>query len=210
MSLIKSLGIGLFFMLLIQSASGQITYPANMYGDSIHAPFYHGVASGDPLPGSVILWTRITPAPMDFNPYTVNYQLATDSLFASVVAFGSVITDSSFDWTIKVDVTGLSANTVYYYRFDDGAGNYSQRGRTRTAPSGSTSDLRFAVFSCSSVFSGFFNGYARVAEKADSLNAAIHLGDYIYDFVDADEQVRVPSPFPIDPTTLEGWRDRHE
>lgn len=200
-----------FFAVLLSMISlHSQSLPARIYGDSIHAPFYHGVASGDPLSNAVIIWTRITPDSADFSPLTVNYQVATDSLFITIVSSGSLLTDSSSDWTIKKDITGLSQNTVYYYRFDDGSGNYSFRGRTRTAPTGSVSDLKFAVFSCSSIFSGFFNGYANVAERADSLNAAIHLGDYIYDFVDADEQVRVPSPFPVEPTNLAEWRDRHE
>lgn len=196
--------------LAMSMSRAQVTYPPRTYGDSLHAPFYHGVASGDPLFNAVIIWTRITPAPLDYSPLTVNYQFASDSLFSAVISSGSVITDSSFDWTLKVDVSGLTSNTIYYYRFDDGMGNTSQVGRTRTAPTGAVSDLKFAVFSCSSVFSGFFNSYARVAEKADSLNAAIHLGDYIYDFIDAEEQVRVPVPYPGNPSTLEQWRDRHE
>jgi alkaline phosphatase D len=204
-SLVLFIAIGL----VATRVQGQITLPARMYGDSLHAPFYHGVASGDPLPDAVIIWTRITPDSADFSPLTVNFDFAVDSLFGSILTSGTVVTDSASDWTVKLDVSGLNPNTVYYYRFDDGAGHYSSKGRTKTAPQGVVTDLKFAVFSCSSIFSGFFNGYARVAEKADSLNAAIHLGDYIYDFVDLDEQVRIPSPFPIEPHTLEEWRDRH-
>ncbi len=200
----------LLFLFVGSTLQAQVIFPPRIFGDTLHAPFYHGVASGDPLSNAVIIWTRITPDSADYNPLTVNYQVASDSLFGSIISSGSSITDSSTDWTIKKDITGLAPNTVYYYRFDDGSGNYSTKGRTRTAPTGSVTDLKFAVFSCSSIFSGFFNGYARVADKADSLNAAIHLGDYIYDFVDADEQIRVPTPYPVDPTTLEQWRDRHE
>ena len=202
----------LFFILstITLTSFAQVTYPPRIYGDSLHAPFYHGVASGDPLTNAVIIWTRISPAPADYSPLTVNYQFATDSLFTSIISTGSIITDSSFDWTIKKDITGLSPNTIYYYRFDDGLGNYSTKGKTRTAPTGNIPELKFAVFSCSSIFSGFFNGYAMVAEKSDSINAAIHLGDYIYDYVDAEEQVRVPLPYPTEPANLEEWRDRHD
>jgi alkaline phosphatase D len=204
--LLLTLLLGLFSWGLF----AQTSLPPRIYGDSLHAPFYHGVASGDPLPNAVIIWTRITPAPADFSSIPVNYQVASDSLFTSIISSGSASTDSSTDWTVKLDIIGLSPNTVYYYRFDDNNGNYSVPGRTRTAPSGIVSDLRFAIFSCSSVYSGYFNSYARVAEKADSLNAAIHLGDYIYDFVDAEEQIRVPSPYPTVPDNLEEWRDRQE
>ncbi len=198
--------LGLFSWGLI----AQTSLPPRIYGDTLHAPFYHGVASGDPLSNSVIIWTRITPAPADFSSIPVNYQLAQDSLFLSIISSGATTTDSSSDWTVKLDIAGLNPNTIYYYRFDDNNSNYSATGRTRTAPSGAVSDLKFAIFSCSSIYSGYFNSYARVAEKADSLDAAIHLGDYIYDFVDAEEQVRVPSPYPTVPDNLEEWRDRQE
>jgi len=200
----------LLFILVNNTVFSQITYPTGMYADTAHAPFYHGVASGDPLPSGVIIWTRITPDSTVFTPLNVNYQIAADSSFTTLIQTGNIITDSAVDWTVKIDVSGLLPNTIYYYRFNNGLGNYSAIGRTRTAPSGSVAELKFAVFSCSSVFSGFFNGYARVADKADSLHAAIHLGDYIYDFVDGDEEVRVPSPYPTVPNTLEGWRNRHE
>ena len=62
--------------------------------------------------------------------------------------------------------------------------------------------------SCSSIFSGYFNAYRRIAERND-IDLVVHLGDYIYDFVDADEQVRVPVPAPVDPQTLAEWRERH-
>ena len=55
----------------------------------------------------------------------------------------------------------------------------------------------------------FFNAYQRIAER-DDLDLVIHLGDYIYDFVDEDEQVRVPDPYPTVPENLDEWRDRHQ
>jgi alkaline phosphatase D len=81
------------------------------------APFYHGVASGDPLTDRVIIWTRVTPH--DFNEtLTVNYKVATDNSFTSIVAQGNAQTDASKDFTVKVDVTGLSPNTFYFYEFE--------------------------------------------------------------------------------------------
>ena len=62
--------------------------------------------------------------------------------------------------------------------------------------------------SCSSIFSGYFNAYRRIAERED-LDLVIHLGDYLYDFVDENEQVRVPEPEPEDPSDVAGWRRRH-
>lgn len=183
------------------------TLPGNMYPDS-HAPFIHGVTSGDPLDTAVIIWTRIEPsAPSDV--LTVSWEVAIDVAFTNLIATGTVVTDSSMDWCVKHDVTGLNPHSQYFYRFHDGSGNYSDIGRTRTAPNGAIPHSRLAIMSCSSVFSGYFNAYRRIAERQD-LDLIVHVGDYIYDFVDADEEVRIPTPYPIDPTTLPEWRDRHK
>jgi len=170
------------------------------------APFRHGVASGDPRPDGIVIWTRLTPE-ADAGDLPVDWELALDAGFEQVVAHGTATARAAHDHTVKVDVTGLSAGQDHYYRFRDARGT-SAVGRTRTAPDGPVDALRFAVASCSSLFSGFFNGYARIAERAD-LDAVIHLGDYIYDFVDPDEQVRIPDPFPVKPQDLAGWRARH-
>ena len=152
--------------------------PSRAAVDGAMAPFYHGVASGDPLTDRVILWTRITTQ----NPSeTVGWQIATDTLFnSSVVNSGSVPTDALSDFTVKVDATGLQANTWYYYRFSNN-GVYSIIGRTRTMPSTHVSNLRFAVVACSNYQSGFFNAYRDIANKND-VDAVIHLGDYYYEY----------------------------
>src|SRR4051812_38423114 len=79
-------------------------------------PFYHGVASGDPLADRIILWTRITLDPQ-VDPVSVNWQIATDTSFTNIINSGTVSTDSSKDYTVKVDAAGLQQNTWYYYRF---------------------------------------------------------------------------------------------
>lgn len=142
------------------------------------APFYHGVASGDPLSDRVIIWTRYTPDDTD-EPVTINWEMATDTGFSNVVQTGNMVTDMSRDWTVKVDVTGLDANVWYYYRFES-EGVYSIVGRTRTAPTGMVDSLRFAVTSCSDYVDGYFNAYKRIVERND-VDAVIHLGDYIYE-----------------------------
>jgi alkaline phosphatase D len=81
------------------------------------APFYHGVASGDPLSDRVIIWTRITP--QDFGQTLVGtYHMATDDQFQNIVATGTYTTDSTVDFTVKIDVMGLQPNTCYYYQFE--------------------------------------------------------------------------------------------
>jgi alkaline phosphatase D len=145
--------------------------------------FEHGVASGDPLPDAVILWTRVTPGMPDApDPGTVDvtWEIARDPGFGDVVAMDATTTDASRDFTVKVDVTGLSAGTTYYYRFS-ALGSTSPVGRTRTAPEGSVDRLRFAMCSCASLGHGFTHGYRWMAQRAD-LDAVIHLGDYIYEY----------------------------
>ncbi|MCH2046797.1 MAG: alkaline phosphatase D family protein, partial [Saprospiraceae bacterium] len=181
--------------------------PINMYADNTHAPFLHGVASGDPMSDRVIIWTRISPDSNETKK--VYWEMAIDSLFINVVRMDSLDCDSTTDWTAKIDVTQLSPYSTYYYRFWDEYNNYSAKGRTRTASNSVIDHIRMCVVSCSSVYSGFFNAYRKIAERPD-IDLVVHLGDYIYDFVDADEQVRVPTPYPSVPTNLEEWRDRHE
>jgi alkaline phosphatase D len=98
------------------------------------APFYHGVASGDPMADKVIIWTRVTPDTISSDPVLVSWQMATDTGMTNVVGSGSLITNNVADYTVKVDVTSLKANTWYYYEFECN-GKKSPRGRTRTAPS---------------------------------------------------------------------------
>ncbi len=181
--------------------------PANMYPDN-QFPFIHGVASGDPTFSSVVIWTRIEPESLSHTP-TVFFEVSKDEAFQNIVKQGSFQTNSSKDWTVKIDVQNLETYKQYFYRFKDEQNRYSSIGRTRTTPKDTCSHLRIAIMSCSSVFSGFFNAYKRIAESPD-LDLVLHVGDYIYDFVDPDEKIRIPTPFPVDPKTLEEWRDRHK
>ncbi|WP_295683544.1 alkaline phosphatase D family protein [uncultured Nevskia sp.] len=144
--------------------------------------FVHGVASGDPLKDRVILWTRVSTP--NAGPVTVSYLVATDPGLSIIVQTGAVITDTSRDYTVKIDAAGLEAGRTYYYRFNVGA-VLSPIGRTRTLPVGNVDRLRIAVASCSSLAHGYFNAYARIAERAD-LDFVIHLGDYIYEYGNGD------------------------
>jgi alkaline phosphatase D len=152
-------------------------------------PFYHGVASGDPMEDRVIIWTRITPD--RDTTITGTYIFATDIALKNMIKIGTFSTDSSKDYTVKMDVTGLQSNTTYYYAFI-ALGKRSCIGRTKTTPTkysdtpsvlgNNLSDvLKFAVVSCANYEGGYFNAYARIADRND-LNAVIHLGDYYYDY----------------------------
>lgn len=152
-------------------------------GDGGQAPgsgamFSHGVASADPLADRVIPWTHVTP--VDYGPMPVDWQIATDVDFDAVVAEGSAIAEPARDHTVKMDATGLTPDTVYYYRFL-AAGTRSATGRTRTLPVGDTEGVRLAAVSCASLPHGFFSAYRRIAER-DDLNAVVHFGDYIYEY----------------------------
>ncbi len=145
------------------------------------APFYHGVASGDPLSDAVIIWTRVTTSD---SIAEVTWRIALDTAMSSVVDSGIVSTDNLKDFTVKVDVTNLAPNTFYYYEFEY-QGLYSIRGRTKTAPVGDIDNIRFAVVSCASYAHGYFNAYDRIRERND-VNAVIHLGDYYYEYGDGE------------------------
>ena len=145
-------------------------------------PFYHGIASGDPLPNKVIIWTRVTPDSAQVNQsIIVNWKMATDTGMTHVVQTGVLLTDSSADFTVKVDVAGLNPNTFYYYEFQ--TGNFlSPRGRTKTAPTGAAVDsLRFALVSCANFEAGYFNVYGSLLQRED-FDAVLALGDYIYEY----------------------------
>jgi len=150
--------------------------------------FRHGVASGDPLPHAVLLWTRVTPT-TTATPGSgrgprvrVGWEVAHDASFRRVVAAGSVHTGPARDHTVKVDATGLAPATSYFYRFTLD-GQRSRTGRTRTAPApGAHVDrLRLGVVSCANLQAGYFSAYRHLARR-DDLDAILHLGDYLYEY----------------------------
>lgn len=176
--------------------------------DETLAPFYHGVASGDPLPEAVIIWTRITLP--DENPVSVSWRMAFDTSFTAVVASGSTNVGPATDWTVQVDVTGLDADTWYYYEFEHN-GQRSIMGRTHTAPVGGVEQLRFGVVSCSNYEHGLFNAYKSLAQRND-IDAVLHLGDYIYEYEVGGYSInmagRTNEP-PNEIITLEDYRTRY-
>jgi len=147
------------------------------------APFYHGVASGDPLSNRVIIWTRITPdSPTQPGELlTLNWRVSTDVAMNNIVATGTTNTSSLRDYTVKVDVTGLNPKTCYFYDFSYGGVN-SLIGRMKTAPETAADSVRFAIVSCSDYENGYFNAYASIVERND-VDAVLHLGDYFYEYV---------------------------
>jgi len=177
------------------------------------APFYHGVASGDPLEDRVIIWTRVTPEEMDNEPIEVQWYVATDLNFDNIVQSGGFTTGPERDYTVKVDVTGLESGTTYYYAFS-ALGANSLIGKTKTTPTADEADhLKFGVVSCSNFQHGYFNAYKRLSERTD-LDAILHLGDYIYEYGNGSYgDSTLLENRPLDPATeivtLEEYRARY-
>ncbi|MFJ5777291.1 alkaline phosphatase D family protein [Streptomyces sp. NPDC093094] len=181
--------------------------------------FLHGIASGDPLPDGILLWTRVTPAPeavpgSGLGPDTpVSWTVATDKALTNIVAKGSLTATAASDHTVKADVRGLAPATDYFFRFSAG-GTDSPTGRTRTAPAAdaAVANLRFGVVSCANWEAGHFSAYRHLAARAD-LDAWLHLGDYIYEYGTGQYGTRDTVVRPHAPAheivTLADYRTRH-
>ncbi len=144
------------------------------------AAFNYGVASGDPLADRIILWTHAKISTDDSVELT--WQMAADATFSTVLATGKVTTTKESGFTAKVDATGLTANTEYYYRFVAPNNSISPVGRTRTLPVGAVDQVKLAVFSCSDYPAGYFNAYDSAVSSGAQFS--LHLGDYIYEYKD--------------------------
>jgi alkaline phosphatase D len=142
--------------------------------------FTHNVASGEPGPDCMLLWTRYVPATGD-NVLRLEAELALDPDFTKVVSGGSVRTGAFRDWTAKITVDGLRPGTVYWYRFVAPDGTKSPVGRTKTLPVGPVAKFGLGVFSCSNLPYGLFNAYGHAAARPD-LDLWLHTGDYIYEY----------------------------
>src|SRR5262245_60557095 len=149
-------------------------------------PFTLGVASGDPLPDGVVLWTRLAPDPlsgggMSAEPVEVRWEVASDERFGEIVQRGRITATPEFGHSVHVDVSGLEPGREYFYRFL-ADGEVSPVGRTRTAPAaGAPVDrLRFGFASCAHWEHGYFAAYRHLA--AEDLDLILFQGDYIYEY----------------------------
>lgn len=196
-------GLLLLFKLLAVAAMAQT--------DTSLAPFYHGVASGDPGTNRITLWTRVTPPAGSTKAIPVTWKLSTDTGLTNVVKSGSVTARYGSDFTAAVTVYGLQPNTWYYYQFTAQSRN-SLTGRTRTLPSTGVDSIRLAVVSCTNYQSGYFNVYRSIADRND-VDVVVHLGDFIYEYAKYgfgyDSTVnRVHDP-KLEAITLSDYRRRH-
>ena len=154
-----------------------------------------GVASGDPDPHSVILWTRRPFAQGTRQLLTV--EVAEDEAFRRVITQAQAPVSSDSDWTARVLIGGLDPARVYWYRFTDTDGNGSRVGRTITAPlPDDPRTVNFAFVSCQDINEGKLNAYRRMihederAPAAEQLGFVLHLGDFFYEVVQYPDQVK--------------------
>jgi len=175
--------------------------------------FKLGVASGDPLPTAVVIWTRVTPS----NPGSsgilpptvpVTWELASDSGFTKIVKSGTATASGTLGYSVHVDVTGLTAATDYWYRFK-ALGRTSRTGRTRTAPAAASTPekLRIALASCQNWAHGYFTVYQDMVKQKPDL--VVFVGDYIYESPAYSYRVRRHEGTGS-PVTLAEYRNRHE
>ncbi len=144
------------------------------------AVFTHALASGDPLPDRVILWTRALP-PAGPDRLALRYVVARDPQFQDIVAQGEALAQSTSDFTVKVDPVLPEADRHYWYRFEaPSLGLVSPIGRTRTTPR-QAEQVRFVATTCTNPAAARLPTLSHIAARED-LHFVLHLGDYIYEF----------------------------
>lgn len=170
--------------------------------------FTHCVASGEPGPNQVLLWTRYASA----DEVALKWELAEDAAFTRIVVQGEAIASPANDSCARAWAKGLKPGKWYFYRFIAPDGEKSPVGRTKTLPVGKVDKFRIAVFSCSNYGFGWFNAYGHAAEAGD-FDLVLHLGDYFYEYArgtypDTKEGL-TERLLPVDEAvTLAGYRER--
>jgi alkaline phosphatase D len=211
------------FLAFTGALAGTALY-AQVRGDAVRAaplrgyPFRLGVASGDPEPTAVSLWTRLAPEPlaegggMPRRDVAVRWELARDHRFRKLERRGVVAAVPELAHSVHVDVRGLDPGREYFYRFTTGS-DRSPVGRTVTAPKpgARVKELTFAFASCQAWPDGFYSAYRRMNEQ--DLDLVVHLGDYIYEYGNPADggarNVAVPPALQEYCVTLERFRLQH-
>jgi alkaline phosphatase D len=212
-------------ILLASSAAGAaIALPSAVRAETRHPsldsdPFTLGVASGDPEPDGVVLWTRLAVDPlaedgmggMPNGAFDVKWEVASDDRFRHRVARGEVQTAAEVGYSVHIEVDGLRAGREYFYRFKTGRWT-SPVGRTVTAPQPRSMprELRMAFASCSQYEHGYFTAYRHMAASRPDL--ILHLGDYQYEYkakVYNSPDGNVRDHQGPETVTLANYRQRH-
>jgi alkaline phosphatase D len=191
------------------AADRKVTFSGN--------PFSLGVASGDPDPQSIVLWTRLAPKPLDpdggMQPEAirVRWEIADDETFSKIVRAGESVATPQLGHSVHAIAQGLLPDRWYFYRFMVGDA-VSPVGRTRTlpAPDAMPNQLKLTFASCQHYEHGFYTAYKQMA--ADAPDLAFHLGDYIYEYPNNPERSTVrrhTGPKNRRIQTLAEYRERH-
>jgi alkaline phosphatase D len=168
-------------------------------------PFTLGIASGSPTYDGVVLWTRLAPSgflgesSLGNDNITVRWEIAHDEGFTRIATRGQAQALAQLAHSVHVEVAGLEGGRVYFYRFM--VGEYtSPLGRTRTLPATDSTAGRFriAYASCQRWEHGYYSAYRHML--ADQPDLVLFLGDYIYEYPRAANQVRAPNA-----TSNGGW-----
>jgi len=174
-------------------------------------PFALGIASGDPTPDGVVLWTRLVlaqPAQM-LATHTVRWEVAHDARFAQIVQKGEAPALPQLGHSVHVELRGLAQGRWYHYRFMLGDA-VSTVGRTRTAPAaGDMPDaLRIAFASCQRWEHGHYAAWRHLV--ADQPDLVLFLGDYIYEYATPKNTADLARTHSLRlATTLADYRDRY-
>ena len=183
-------------------------------------PFTLGIASGDPLPDGVVIWTRLAPSPFEVGggvgrgAHPVQWQVATDPGFTRVVRSGTAHAHPEYAHSVHVDVRGLAPDRDHWYRFRS-AGHLSPVGRTRTAPRpGAPLDhLHLVTASCQSLGAGFYHAWRDAAQ--DPADLVYFAGDYVYEYAVNETSVRwpytpaLPDDYARETDTLDRFRQQY-
>lgn len=201
-----------------KAVAGLFAGPALLAGDTAHpvprpgpdAPlpadlFELGVASGDPAPDGVVLWTRLAPERMPARAVPVRWEVAHDERFTAIAAQGTAVTEPRLGHSVHVEVGGLTPHRWYFYRFRAG-GELSPTGRTRTAPTGGVGRMRFAFASCQNYQAGYYTAYPHLV--AEDVDFVAFLGDYIYEDRPDPKAVRTHDGTD-EPYTIAAYRARY-
>lgn len=161
---------------VLASLPAAFTLSSSASQTSGNGVFQHGVASGDPGPDSIVLWTQLTTGRPHAN---VRWDVAQSSDFRTILASGSITTTAERDYTVKAVASDLPPGTRLFYRFIfDGASSHI--GRIRTLPTDSLDQLGIALVSCANHAFGYFNAYDTIA-RDPAIDYVLHTGDYLYE-----------------------------
>jgi alkaline phosphatase D len=152
-------------------------------GRPVGEVFPQSVASGDPRPDSIVLWTRAVPEDAT-RELPVTLEVGTDAELSSRLELdvAELVARPAHDHCLRVKVTGLSPGTTYHYRFV-AEGTASRVGRFRTAPAADAdAPIRFALLSCQDWSGRYYNTLLRLLDEThDDLDFVLHVGDYVYE-----------------------------